>query len=114
MCPVITKVLNKLILFRMRPAIVPILRKNQNGFRPERGTVAHILAIRRILEGIRDKKLSATLVFVDFSNAFDSIDRDNMFENCTLGDVIWRPRAGSTYNELCKTAEEGHWTRVCC
>ena len=80
MCPVITKVLNKLILFRMRPAIEPILRKNQNGFRPERGTVAHILALRRILEGIRDKKLPATLVFVDFSKAFDSIDRDNMFE----------------------------------
>lgn len=79
MCPIITKILNKLILFRMRPAIEPILRKNQNGFRPERGTVAHILALRRILEGIRDKKLPATLVFVDFSKAFDSIDRDNMF-----------------------------------
>ena len=58
----------------------PILRINQNGFRPERGTVSHILALRRILEGIRDKKLPATLVFVDFSKAFDSIDRDNMFE----------------------------------
>jgi len=80
MCPVTTKVLNKLILLRMRPAIEPILRKNQNGFRPERGTVAHILALRRILEGVRDKKLPATLVFVDFSKAFDSIDRDNMFE----------------------------------
>ena len=46
----------------------------------ERGTVSHVLALRRILEGIRDKKLPATLVFVDFSKAFDSIDRGNMFE----------------------------------
>ena len=80
MCPVPTKVINKLILLRMRPTVEPILRINQNGFRPERGTVSHILALRRILEGIQDKKLPATLVFVDFSKAFNSIDRDNMFE----------------------------------
>ena len=59
MCLVPTKVINKLILLRMRQTVEPILR---------------------ILEGIPDKKLPATLVFVDFSKAFDSIDRDNMFE----------------------------------
>ena len=39
MCPVPTKVINKLILLKMRPTMEPILRINQNGFRPERGTV---------------------------------------------------------------------------
>ena len=33
------------------------------------------LAIRRILEGVRAKNLQATLLFVDFTNAFDSIHR---------------------------------------
>ena len=80
MCPMITKVLNKMILMRIRPSIEPILRNSQNGFRPGRGTVPHILALRRILEGIRDRKLPATIIFIDFKKAFDSIDRDNMFE----------------------------------
>ena len=80
MCPMVTKVINKMILMRIRPTIETILRKNQNGFRPGRGTVPHILVLRRILEGIRDKKLPATIIFIDFKIAFDSVDRENMFE----------------------------------
>ena len=65
-----TKVVNKMILLQMRPPIELILRKNQNGFGPQRGTVAHILALRRILEGVRDKKLPATLIFCRFFKGF--------------------------------------------
>ena len=39
---------------------------------------SQILTIRRILEGVRAKKLQATLLFVDFTKAFDSIHRGNM------------------------------------
>ena len=52
-----------------------ILRKNQNGFRRNRSTTPQILTIRRILEGVRAKNLQATLIFVDFTKAFDSIHR---------------------------------------
>ena len=55
-----------------------ILRKNQNGFRRNRSTTSQILTIRRILEGVRAKNLSATLLFVDFAKAFDSIHRGKM------------------------------------
>ena len=37
-----------------------------------------ILTIRRILEGVRAKNLEATILFVDFSKAFDSIHREKM------------------------------------
>ena len=37
-----------------------------------------ILAIRRILEGVRAKNLAVTILFVDFSKAFDSIHRRKM------------------------------------
>ncbi len=50
-------------------------RKNQNGFRRNRSTTSQILTICRILEGVRAKKLQATLIFVDFTKAFDSIHR---------------------------------------
>ena len=39
---------------------------------------SQILTIRRILEGVRAKNLQATLLFVDFTKAFDSIHRGKM------------------------------------
>ena len=39
---------------------------------------SQILTIRRILEGVRAKNLQVTLLFVDFTKAFDSILRGKM------------------------------------
>ena len=36
------------------------------------------MTIRRILEGVRAKNIQATLLFVDFTKAFDSIHRGKM------------------------------------
>ena len=38
----------------------------------------HTLTIRRILEGVRAKNLQVTILFVDFTKAFDSIHRGKM------------------------------------
>ena len=63
---------------RIEPKIDIILRKNQNGFRRNRSTTSQLLTIPRILEGVREKNVQATLLFVDFTKAFDSIHRGNM------------------------------------
>ena len=63
---------------RIEPKIDNIIRKKQNGFRRNRSTLSQILTTRRILEGVRPKNLQATLLFVDFTKAFDSIHRGNM------------------------------------
>ena len=63
---------------RIEPQIDNVLRKNQNGFRRNRTTTSQILTICRILEGARAKNLQATLLFVDFTKAFDSIHRGKM------------------------------------
>ena len=67
-----------MILNRIRPYVDPILRKNQIGFRTNRSTSGQILAIRRIIEGVKAKNIPAILLFIDFSKAFDSIDRAKM------------------------------------
>ena len=75
---IIAKIFNRMILNRIRSAIDPKLRINQNGFRPGRTTVAQILALRRIIEGVKQKNLPAVLTFIDFKKAFDSIHRNKM------------------------------------
>ena len=72
------KIYNALLRNRIEPKIDNILRKNQNGFRRNRSTTSQILTIRRILEGVRDKNPQATLLFVDFTKAFDFIHRGKM------------------------------------
>ena len=47
-------------------------------FRRNRSTTSQILTIRCILEGVRAKNLEATILFVDFSEAFDSIHGGKM------------------------------------
>ena len=72
------KIYNALLRNRIEPEIDNILRKNQNGFWRNRSTTSQILTIRRILEGVQAKNLQATLIFVDFTKAFDSIHRGKM------------------------------------
>ena len=76
----IEQIYNLMLLNRIRPEIDPILRKNQNGFRTNRSTTEQILTIRRILEGVKSKNLPLTILFIDFSKAFDTINRKKMKE----------------------------------
>ena len=70
------KLFNKLLLARLQPVLDPYLRYEQNGFRPQRGTVTQILALRRVIEEARIRQSTLIVVFVDFRKAFDSVSRD--------------------------------------
>ena len=82
------KIYNALLRNCIEPKIDNILRKNKNGFRRNRSTTSQILTIRRILEGVRAKNVQATLLFFDFTKAFDS----NQAE--TLLHILERAAAG--------------------
>ena len=77
---IIAKMYNRMILNRIRSEIDMRLRNNQNGFRPKRTTVAQILALRRIIEGVQRNNLTAILTFIDFKKAFDSIHHGKMMK----------------------------------
>lgn len=70
---IIAKIYNRLILNRIRSVIDPKLRYNQNGFRAKRTTVAQVLALRRIIEGVKANHLPAVITFIDVNKAFDTI-----------------------------------------
>ena len=67
------KFVNKMILNRIQPKLDQHLRPNQNGLRPERSTTAHILALRRLIEGVKIHNRKAIILYIDFKKAFDSV-----------------------------------------
>ena len=84
---IIAKLYNRMILNRIRSALDVKLRRNQNGFRTKRTTVAQILALRRIIEGVKANNLPAVLTFIDFKKAFDSIHRGKMMKILKMYDI---------------------------
>ena len=74
----VAKIYNALLRNCREPKIENILRKNENGFQRIRSTTLQILTIRRILEGVCAKNLQVTILFVDFTKAFGSIQRLKM------------------------------------
>ena len=55
-----------------------ILRRNQNGFRKGRSTIGKFLTVRRIIEGVKTRQILTTVLFVDISEAFHSVHRENL------------------------------------
>ena len=74
----VAKTYNRMLLNRIMPHLDCHLRKNQNGFRSGRTTTSQILALRRLIEGVKDKNLEAILIFINFKKAFDTIHRGKM------------------------------------
>ena len=72
---IVAKTYNALLRNCIKPSIENILRKNQNGFWRNRSKMSQILIIRQILGSVHVKNLEATILFVDFAKAFDSIHR---------------------------------------
>ena len=65
---IVARLYNALLCNRIEPKIENILRKNQNSFRRNRSMRSQTLTIRQIL-----LNLEATIFFVNFAKAFDSI-----------------------------------------
>ena len=62
----VAKTYNRILLNRIKPHIDDHLRTSRIGFREGRSTVAHILRLRRIIEGINSNHLGAVITFIDF------------------------------------------------
>jgi hypothetical protein len=69
------KVLNRVMLQRLRIAVDDKLRDNQAGYRQNRSCADQIATLRIILEQSHEFNSSLYTVFVDFTNAFDSLYR---------------------------------------
>ena len=75
-----SKILAKVIINRLSDAIDPLLRKEQAGFRKERGCTEQIFALRNIIEQCTEWQRQLYINFIDFEKAFDSLHRDSLWK----------------------------------
>ena len=72
------KLFNKVLLSRLKPIIDPQLSQCQGGFRAGRSTTEQLMALRCVIDTCRATNMTASLVFVDFRKAFDTLHRSSI------------------------------------
>jgi hypothetical protein len=83
---VVSKVLTRIILNRIKGVIDTKLRKEQAGFRSEYSCIDMINTLRIIIEQCSEFESPVYLAFVDFEKAFDSITRESIWKAlCEFG-----------------------------
>ena len=74
-----SKVLKRIMLDRMKDTLDKVLREEQAGFRKERSCTDQIATLRIIVEQSIEWQSSLYVCFIDFEKAFDSIDRESIW-----------------------------------
>jgi hypothetical protein len=75
------KILSSIILEWLKVYLEEILAEYQCGFRPQRGTMNQIFVVRQILEKFYMHDIDLHLLFIDFKNAFDSINQKSYWNH---------------------------------
>ena len=74
------KILNRIILERMKGKVDQTLREQQAGFRQDRSCTDQIATLRIIMEQSIEWNSSLYINFVDYKKAFDSVDRETLWK----------------------------------
>ena len=74
------KVLNRIILDRLKTGVDAKLRDHQAGFQKDRSCTDQIATLRIIVEQSMEWDSSLYINFVDYEKAFDSLDRDTLWK----------------------------------
>ena len=74
------KVLNRVLLERMKEAVDPKLRDQQAGFRRNRSCADQIASLRIIIEQSLEWNSPVYVNFIDYIKAFNSVDRKTLWK----------------------------------
>lgn len=99
------KVLSLTILSRLEKYATDIIGEYQSGFIREKSTTNHIFTIRQIIEKYHEYNKELHMVFVDFKQAYDSINRDQLWialANLGIPNKLIRMIKICNSNTLCK------------
>ena len=73
------KIFSSILCERLKPFLANIIGNYQCGFRPGKSTTDQIFTLRRILEKTLEFQIDTHHLFIDFKQAYDSIDRNALF-----------------------------------
>jgi len=77
----ITKIILRILLLRARSRIKPEIGVAQFGFVEDAGTRNAIFVLRMITERAVEMQKDVFICFIDYSNAFDKVRHDELFED---------------------------------
>jgi len=101
------KILTTLILERLNPYVEEIVGKYQCGFRRGKSTADHVFSLRQIMSKYYEFGKDLHLVFVDYKQAYDSVDREEFWKALV---ILGIPKK---YVNLIKACYEKTLYRVC-
>ena len=76
-----------MVIFRLKNTVDKVLREEQCGFRKGRGCVNKIFTLRLIIEKCLSSQTSLVLSFIDYEQAFDSVDKRALVKVLSLYDI---------------------------
>ena len=85
--PIVCKVMSIIVLHRIVDVLDEKISESQAGFRSDRGTIEQILLLRQVLERRAEHRKETVVAFLDFSCAFDSIDRTALWQLLLIAGV---------------------------
>jgi hypothetical protein len=74
------KVFSNILYARLLPHTESKLGCYQAGFRPRKLTIVLIFVLQQVLENMKEFGTSSHLLFIDFKSAYDSTDKERMYE----------------------------------
>jgi len=74
------KVFSNFLYTRLLHHVESKLKHYQMGFCPRKSAINQIFVLQKILEKMKEFRTSIHLLLIDFKSAYDSIDREQMYE----------------------------------
>ena len=74
------KILSSILVKRLIPYTEEVIEEYQCGFRPGRSTTDQILSMQQTMENAYEYRVDLHVLFIDFKQAFDSVDRRRLLE----------------------------------
>ncbi len=76
---IVSKVLKRCVFNNIYPFVHALINNVQHGFLQNRSCVTQLLSVLHNIGKNLDQNKQVDMLYLDFSKAFDSVDRDNLF-----------------------------------